>query len=247
MRRFIVDPGLLQGAVVTVAGDLYRHMVTVLRLVEGDAVILADGCGREAVGRIERIGRGEASLRLEDAPPPSASDGEGLRLVLLQGLPKGDKGELVLQKATELGAAEIAFFTAERSVPQLGGERLEKRLARWQRIVAEAARQSGRHTVPTVLFAAGLAELLQRPRSGPGLVLWEDERVNRFQQMVSAAGRVSEATLVVGPEGGLTAREVEAARSAGYQPVSLGPRVLRTETAALAALAVLQFVWGDLG
>lgn len=224
---------------VRVEGPALHHL-RVARVVPGEALEVFDGRGRAWGAWLESLDEGAAVLRLGDARRSPT----GRTIVLLQGFPKGDKLELVLQKSTELGVSAVWPVLTARSVARPRQDALGARHARWQRIVEEAARQSGRADVPEV---APLRPLDTAVRAlAPGvrlLVLDEEERGERLGQ---AAGDGAVA-LVVGPEGGLAREEVDALRGAGGVPVSLGPLVLRTETAALAALAVLRHLDGLLG
>jgi len=245
MRRFFVEPGLLQGESVVLTGELCRHIATVLRLKEGDTIRLADGTGREAVASITAVEK--EGVRVAIRQMANAAAGDTLRITIYQGLPKGEKLELILQKCTELGASEIVPFMAARSITRLEGDKLEKRVARWQKIAQEAARQSERGTVPLVGFAPGMAQLLQRDEHELRLLLWEEEEEQSLREVLAAAQRPKSIAVIIGPEGGLTPDEAAMARAAGYRPVTLGKRILRTETAGLAVISILQYLWGDLG
>lgn len=216
------------------------HHLRVARVVPGEKVEVFDGRGRAWAASLETVDESGAVLRLGEERRGAG----GRTVVLIQGLPKGDKLELVLQKATELGVSAVWPVLTERSVSRPRPEAQGARRARWQRIVEEAARQSGRTEVPEVAALRSLDEAVAA--LGPGmrlLILDEEERAERLGR---AAGDGAVA-LVVGPEGGLERKEVEALRAAGGVSVSLGPLVLRTETAGLAALAVLRHLDGLLG
>jgi len=245
MRRFFVEPGLLQGESVVLTGELCRHIATVLRLKEGDTIRLADGTGREAVASISAVERD--GIRVAIQQMVAAAAGNTPRITVYQGLPKGEKLELILQKCTELGVGEIVPFMAARSITRLGGEKLEKRVARWQKIAQEAARQSERGTVPLVDFAPGIAQLLQRRDHDLRLLLWEEEEEQSLRDVLAATQRPESIAVIIGPEGGLTPEEAAMAVAAGYLPVTLGKRILRTETAGLAVVSILQYLWGDIG
>jgi 16S rRNA (uracil1498-N3)-methyltransferase len=224
---------------VRVEGPALHHL-RVARVVPGEALEVFDGRGRAWAAWLESIDEGAAVLRLGDARRGAT----GRTIVLLQGFPKGDKLELVLQKATELGVSAVWPVLTARSVARPKQDALGARHARWQRIVEEAARQSGRADVPEVAALRPLDTAVRALTPGLRLlVLDEEERAERLGQ---AAGDGAVA-LVVGPEGGLAREEVDALRAAGGVPVSLGPLVLRTETAALAALSVLRHLDGLLG
>lgn len=236
----------MDGESATIGGELYRHMARVLRLKAGAAVALTDDAGRRLTGIIQEVGAKTLTVRIdvrESAPEPA----EGLRVTLYQGLPKGEKLDLILQKCTELGVSEVVTFDAARSVVKLSGERGTNRLERCERIVQEAARQCGRRLPPRVALGGGLETVLREARQEVKLLLWEDERTVGLREAFAGVKAPGSVAVVVGPEGGLTPEEVGQARAQGFRSVSLGRRILRTETAGLAMLAILQFHWGDLG
>jgi len=246
MRRFFVPPEVFADGCATISGDLFRHMVKVLRLKPGAGVLLADGNGAEFTGIIDSVGKERLVVTLQESrevAPVAAVP----CITLFQGLPKGDKLEFILQKTTELGVAEVIPFAAARSVPRIRkGEEAEK-VARWQRIVQEAARQSERSSVPQVSLAGSMAEVVNMSGHGVKFLLWEGEKVNRLKDTLAGLAKPETIALIVGPEGGLTAEEAAIATDNGFIPVSLGPRIVRTETAGLAMMAILQFYWGDMG
>jgi len=246
MRRFFVQPELLRCSSATISGELFRHISTVLRLKPGVAIILADGCGHEAVASICDIGKEGITVDLQPFYAVSANENT-LPVTLCQGLPKGEKMDLILQKATELGVSRIVPFNAERSVARLEGDRLEKRVGRWEKIVQESARQSARSRVPSVGFYGNLRELLRVEEGGLKLLLWEGEKEQGLRETIKNIEKPESVSIIIGPEGGLTSEEAAKAEKAGYIPVTLGSRILRTETAGLAVVAILQYVWGDLG
>ncbi len=164
-----------------------------------------------------------------------------LRVVLLQGLLKGPKMDFLIQKATEMGVAEVVLLTTRRTVAEGSGK-----VARWGRIAIEAAEQSGRLTLPRITGPHPLEGCVAGPGPGAALVLWEGARVGTLGALVDQMPPPDEVKIVVGPEGGLEMDEVALLKRAGFVPVSLGPRTLRAETAAVAALAILQHHWGDL-
>jgi len=239
----LLAPGAHEGA-LTVDGPRLHYLTRVLRLRQGDALEVFDGQGHTFAATVEALSDDAATLALgpaRDAPTARA-------VTVVQGLPKGDKLELVLQKGTELGAAAFAPALAARSVVKLEGKQAQ-RLARWQRIAEEAARQCGRADVPHVFPPAPLAEAVAALPGDPlVLVLDEEERaVPLAQAFAPERDSRRPITLVVGPEGGLTREEVAALTARGALPVTLGRNILRTETAALAALAVLRHLDGELG
>lgn len=229
---------------VTLSGERRHYLVHVLRLGEGASLEVFDGSGRAFDARVAALDAEEVRLVLgavRHAPPPR-------EVHILQGLPKGDKLEWVLQKGTELGATAFHPVAAARSVVKLEPKRAEERTARWTKIVEEAARQCRRNDVPRVHPPRPLVEAARA--LGPGttlLVLDEEESAVPLSEAFRACAPGAPVALVVGPEGGLDRDEVAALRSLGGRPVTLGRRILRTETAALAALAVMAYLDGELG
>jgi 16S rRNA (uracil1498-N3)-methyltransferase len=215
-----------------------HYLRGVLRLENGAEIEVFDGRGARHLALFE----GDL-LRL-GAPLPSVPP-RALDVVLVQALAKGEKMDLIVQKATELGAARIVPLASERAVVKLSAG--AARLSRWRRIAEEAARQSGRADVPRIDEPCGFDDLLRILREEPGrqgLILDPRERSLRLS---TAARGLPQLLLAVGPEGGFSPAEVETARGGSMIPVALGPLVLRTETASLAALAVLLHIHGDLG
>jgi 16S rRNA (uracil1498-N3)-methyltransferase len=228
---------------VSVEGARFHHAVHVLRLKVGDALEVFDGAGRAFPARVVSIGAESAQLSLghavERAPARS--------ITLIQGLPKGDKLESILQHGTELGAAAFAPVETARCVAQVKADRVDAKLQRWTRIVEEAARQCGRSDLPAVLPPRPLlAAVRALPASTRVLVLDEEERMLSLAQAFPRESGEPVA-LVVGPEGGLDRAEVAALQAGGAVAVTLGTRILRTETASLAALAVLLHLDGQFG
>lgn len=244
MNRLHVPRAEIRGDRVVVRGDAHDYLREVLRLRPGAPIEVFDGEGgihaSQLVGWVE--GGAELALGPREERPFS-----GVAVTLLQALVKGEKFELVVQKAVELGVSAVIPVETERSVVRLDARKAAERVARWQRIADEAARQSGRADVVRI---GEVVTLEQAVRQAPGagerrLLLDEEERRTRLRDAL--AGSEARYTLLIGPEGGFTRDEAAAAVRGGFRPVTLGPRVLRTETAGLAVLAILQHVLGDLG
>jgi 16S rRNA (uracil1498-N3)-methyltransferase len=229
-----------------ITGDLFHHIAHVLRLKKGAHICLNDGSDCEYTGIISRVAGESITVTLEETLTAPATE-SGPRITLFQGIPRGDKLELILQKCTELGVAGIVPFMASRSVARVPAGRLREKLERWQRIVREAARQSNRASVPDISFAADLAEALNLAEDPVKLLLWEEEQAGTLKKVLAELPPPERIAVIVGPEGGLTAEEVASAVKCGFVPVSLGKRIVRTETAGLAIVAILQFYWGDIG
>jgi 16S rRNA (uracil1498-N3)-methyltransferase len=225
---FLADD--LSGDRVVLSGPEGRHAATVKRLQPGEPVDLVDGRGTRASSVVLSVGRDEVLLEVrarvvEPAPAP--------RLVLVQALPKGDRGELAVELATEVGVDEVVPWAAARCVMQWKGERGDKQLARWRATAREAAKQSRRATVPEVTGLATTAQVAARLRGATGLVLHEAATTPLSAVELPGQGEV---VLVVGPEGGLSDEELA---TLGGTAVRLGRTVLRTSTAGAAALSVL--------
>ena len=246
MRRFFIDENAIIENNAVISGNLFCHMARVLRLKIGTRVLLSDGIGRRHVGVIDSIGKENLIIRLEESTLEPERP-HGPLITLYQGLPKGNKMEFILQKCTELGVDSLVPFVAGRSIAQLPQERGTERMGRWRRIVAEAARQSNRTSIPELWPAMDFSELLASADQTVKLLLWEEEKSNRLKSVLGSLPLPETVAVMVGPEGGLSKDEAAAATQAGFIPVTLGTRILRTETAGIALLAVLQFYWGDMG
>lgn len=246
MRRFFVDPKLLGQSSAVISGDLCNHLTTVLRLKPGDTIMLADGNGNEAVARITALVKGGVTIGIEPACSTTAAK-DTVRITLYQGLPKGEKLDLILQKCTELGVDRLVPFVAERSVARIASEKAASKVQRWERILMEAARQSGRSRLPTISFAADLHSAVQSDRSALKLLIWEGEEEQGLRAVLEQREKPDSVAIIIGPEGGLTQVEAAIAVTSGFLPITLGRRILRTETAGPAMLAILQYALGDMG
>ena len=247
MHRFFVSPDCIDGDQAVVTGAAARQLATVLRAAPGDRIALLDDTGAEYFVTLSRVGpkevAGAVTGRAVDAETPSPP------ITLYQALLKADRFEQVLQKCTELGVARFVPVVTERCVPRVDARWAANRYPRWRRIVTEAAEQSGRRRIPALDGAVGLEEACDAAE-GVRLIPWEGERVTGIRAALRAAGPESlrgGASVFVGPEDGLTEAETDGAASRGIVPVSLGPRVLRSETAAMAAVAAVQYEFGELG
>jgi 16S rRNA (uracil1498-N3)-methyltransferase len=224
----------------TLPPEAAHHAAKVLRLKEGDQVVLFDGGGGEYPARI--TGMVKQGVAVDIGSKSERECESPLDVTLAQGISAGDKMDFTLQKAVELGVSRIQPIAAARSVVKLSGERADKRVRHWQQIVISACEQCGRNRVPEVAPILLLNEWLGAlPSGGLRLTLAPDAAAS-LRELPQPSVPVS---LLIGPEGGLAPGEIKAAASCGFVPVRLGPRVLRTETAALAALATMQGLWGD--
>jgi 16S rRNA (uracil1498-N3)-methyltransferase len=232
-------PGPLEAGRFALPEAVFHHAVRVRRLRAGDALVLFDGEGREALARLEVVGRDAAEVGIERV---ATIDRESpLAIALLQGISSGDRMDYTLQKAVELGVTAILPVAMERSIVRLSDERAEKRVAHWREVVVSACEQCGRNRVPSVMPVRRLDEALAAAADRKGFVL-STTATRRLRELERPGTGLA---LLAGPEGGLAPHETALAMRAGFEALSLGPRVLRTETAAVAALAAMQALWGD--
>jgi 16S rRNA (uracil1498-N3)-methyltransferase len=238
--RFYCPGELVSGGQVALPDQAAHHAAKVLRLRVGEPAVLFTGTGGEYEARVAHVGKHDVVM--EVLAWREAERESPLRVTLAQAASAGEKMDFTLQKAVELGIDRIQPLLSERSVVRLSGERADKRVAHWQGVVTAACEQCGRNRVPGVLPLTGLGDWLgTREGAAPGLML-SPTADRALRDLPRPDGPV---TLLVGPEGGFSDGELRAAERAGFAPVRLGPRVLRTETAALAALAAMQALWGD--
>lgn len=240
--RIHVEQPLAIGSELDLPTQAAEHVARVLRMAPGAPLIVFNGDGHDYDAVILAVGKREVSLRVERSR--DVDNESPLRLTLAQGVARGEKMDLIVQKATELGVVRIVPLLTERSEVKLDAARAEKRLAHWRAIAASACEQSGRARIPEVEPAQPLQAWLDDLADGGTLrlaLLPEGTQQARALDFSDAGG-----LLVVGPEGGLGERDVAALVNAGFAGLRLGPRILRTETAGLAALAALQALHGDL-
>lgn len=250
MHRFFVEPGQIVGESIIISGTDAHHIADVLRLSPGHRIVICDGEGYEYEGNIFDCSREKVTVHVTRVKKNSSEP--PIRVILAQGMPKkADSWELVIQKATELGVSRLVPIISERTVTRPKEDKIESRFLRWKRIALEAAKQSQRAKVPTIDKPLNLTEFLDTvSRDAFCLIPWELEKSvglkealkweqnNRFPRAV---------VILIGPEGGFSDQEVDQARKAGAIPVSLGPRILRTETAGITVLGIILYELGDLG
>ena len=241
ISRFYCPIPLQSCRTVTLPPEAAHHALRVLRLRSGDELILFDGLGGEYPGRMVEATR---TVRVELEGRRDIEREAPLALTLAQALPAGDKMDWVIQKAVELGATAIQPLQARRSVVRLAGERADKRLAHWQQVAISACEQSGRNRLPEIGSIVDLPHYLAMSRGeNETFLLLSARQGSRLSALPRPPAGV---TLLIGPEGGFDEGEESAALSVGFQSVNLGPRVLRTETAGLAAMAAILALWGDI-
>jgi 16S rRNA (uracil1498-N3)-methyltransferase len=241
MPRFYCPQPLIPGSVVDLP-EAVAHHLHVVRQQSGDELVLFNGEGGQVRARLAEIGKRRASA---EVIAHEAVDVElPFRMTLAQGLPESSKMDWIVEKAVELGAAGVIPLAAQRSVVRLSGDRADKRLAHWQGVVVSASEQCGRNRLAHVAPVQDANRWLATPGEGSRILL--SPRADASLAQWVRATRAQDVTLLVGPEGGFTDQEEDAARAAGALALSMGPRVLRTETAGLAALAILAAGWGGI-
>ncbi len=253
MRRLFLEAEKWIEARAVVQGEPHRHLSRVLRARPGDKLTLFDGRGGEVDAEVLAIERDRTTLSLGARRQVAVPVGP--RVVLLQSLARGEKMDWIVQKTTELGVHEIVPIAAGRSVARLSAAEAGPRRARWLKIAQEAARQCGRADVPAIAEPRPFAEAVVAAGVGVGerdhlrLALWEGSRGRPLRAALterSPASPPATVSLLVGPEGGFAEEEIAAAARAGFEIVGIGPRILRVETAAVVAVALVQFATGAL-
>ena len=233
---------LTVGTEITLSADAFQHSVRALRMASGDAVILFNGDGFDYRAQLTEVSKRTAQAQLlEQRENPSESP---VAVHLGQVISRGDRMDFALQKSVELGVTEITPLFSERCGVKLAGERLDKKIKQWQKVVVSACEQSGRSVVPRVNDACDVARFVEH--SDAALRLTLDPCASIPLRQLTDNTAVEHLALIIGPEGGFTDDEVANANHFGFKPIRVGPRILRTETAALTALSVIQYELGDL-
>ena len=245
-RRFFAEGEPLSSGQRLVEGKSARYLSRVLRLGVGERLILFDGSGYEFPAEILEVGR--QFVRLQVSKGVKVDRESPLRLWLGLGLCQPVKMDLIVQKVTEIGVTEVIPVRTMRAQRWLAGERGISRQRRWERIAQDAARQSGRNRVPRILPPAEFSQVLRHGEpTGLNLIFWEEEQNSNLKQTLAVKGQPPGVGVLIGPEGGFSRGEIEQAKAAGFQSISIGKRILRTETAAIVVIGLLQYELGDLG
>jgi 16S rRNA (uracil1498-N3)-methyltransferase len=239
-RVHVPDP-LTSGRRHTLEGDAANHIARVLRLEPGAPLIVFDGHGGEYAARIETLRKGAVIIEVQERSPTSRES--SLSLTLAQGVSRGERMDWVVQKATELGVTAIIPVLTERTVVKLDARQSERKLAHWQGIAVAASEQSGRDKIPNIVAPLALHDFLRSIDPQTTRLLLSPAGTQRVTDLKAPERKI---VVLIGPEGGLAETEQRAAIGAGFLAVRMGPRVLRTETAAVAALTLLQHQFGDL-
>ncbi|HEY3307879.1 MAG TPA: 16S rRNA (uracil(1498)-N(3))-methyltransferase [Desulfuromonadaceae bacterium] len=245
-RRFIISSRSIRDGYASFDGELFNHMVRVLRLSPGELLTLVDENGCEYCGKIDQVSKEWVAVKITTTLAPETIDREATKITICQALPKGDKIDLILQKGTELGAHDFWLFGGRRSVARLREGQCDSKLERWNRITSEAARQSGRCTVPVVKWFPTAVEAADAANQDLRLLLWEGEREQNIKTILDATARPASVIASIGPEGGFDPLEVRHFSRHGFRPATLGRRILRTETVAIAITAILQYIWDEI-
>jgi 16S rRNA (uracil1498-N3)-methyltransferase len=239
--RIFTDSPLNAGASCELDANAAQHVGRVLRMQPGQSLLLFNGDGQDYSATITEAGKKRVEVSVEAAQPNLTES--NLEIVLGQTLSKGDRMDYAVQKAVEMGVTRIVPLASERSEVKLKGDREDKRLRHWRQVAISAAEQCGRAKVPDILPVMALPEWFEHTGDCDlRLVLH-----HRTEQSLDSMDKPTRIALMIGPEGGLSHDEIASAEVAGFLPVALGPRVLRTETAPVAAMALCQWLWGDIG
>ncbi|MGR6835419.1 16S rRNA (uracil(1498)-N(3))-methyltransferase [Syntrophomonas erecta] len=248
MHRFFIASEDVQGDIVYFDQEQSRHIEKVLRLKIGDQVVAFDGTGREYLVQLEAPS--DSGLRAVVLSQAVVEREASLKLVLVQGLAKGDKMDTIIQKAVEIGVHKVQPVITQRTVVRLDKNKARKKVERWQVVAREACKQCGRNRVPAISQVLGFNELLEEIKGSPAVILYEREEQQGLKNIVKeqrTAFLDQGVYLIVGPEGGFSPEEVDRACAYGVVPATLGPRILRTETAGLVAASIMFYEYDDLG
>ncbi|GAB7386309.1 16S rRNA (uracil(1498)-N(3))-methyltransferase [Bacillaceae bacterium] len=242
MQRYFVSPEQMDDKLVFITGEDVHHITRVMRLTVGDRFVCCDGRGRVCLVKLSKLEKGCVTAEIEEELNEERE--LPVRVTLAQSLPKGDKMDWVIQKGTELGAARFIPFCSERTIVQLNEKKEAKRAERWQKIAKEAAEQARRSRIPEIDRVRSWPELLREAANHElMLIAYEDEETTSLRDVFAEHKEIRSLLVLVGPEGGFSAAEVREAREAGFFPVSLGRRILRTETAGLYVLSCVSFYY----
>ena len=239
--RIFTDSPLCTGGQCELDANATQHVGRVLRMTEGQSLLLFNGDGQDYNARITHANKKLVQVSVEEARPNLTES--NLDILLGQALSKGDRMDYAIQKAVEMGVTGIAPLSTDRSDVKLKGDREEKRLRHWRQVAISAAEQCGRARVPELHPVMALNDWFEHTEDRDLRLVMH----HRTEQTLDSMEKPTRVALMIGPEGGLSPDEIAAAEAAGFLPVTVGPRVLRTETAPVAAIALCQWLWGDFG
>lgn len=240
MHRFFVLPGQINNNTVTVTDDDLWHISKVLRLREGDIITVCDSCGNDYECELTSISKTEAVAQVISCSPNTSEP--PINITLYQGLPKSDKMDYIVQKCVELGAVKIVPVITKRAVAIPHDK--DKKIARWQKIANEAAKQCGRGILPEVCTPLDFKSVIQQISQTDALniIPYENEKFSKLKNVLTKCADIN---IFIGPEGGWDESEINLAIENGIKPVTLGPRIMRTETAPIATIAAIMYELGD--
>jgi len=246
MSKFFVNAGNIGDGAISITGEDVNHIKNVLRLKTGDKLLLCDGRGTDYEVVVEEFAHG--LIRTSIVASYAGTTEPPIEVTLFQGIPKLDKMDYIVQKCVELGVGKIVPVINDRTVVRMdAGADVLKKVSRWRKIAAEAAKQCNRGIIPGVEQPQGFKEALRLAGDAEiGIILYENEKENGIRSCISGR-EIKKIALFIGPEGGYSENEIKNAVSSGMKTVKLGPRILRTETAGIAAISILMYEKGDAG
>ena len=245
INRFFVGRDSITDSHVKITGDDAEQIRKVLRMKEGEEIFVLDGHGWEYKVQLTEIKK--RSVMGEIKSKDFKTEDSRIKIILGQGIPKGEKMDFIVQKATELGVTEIVPLKMERCVVRIKDEGIDK-VKRWQRIAKESSEQPLRRFIPSINTIYDLKHFCDKYKDTDlKIVFYEEEKKKGLKKFLNEKGEVKSISIIVGPEGGLSEKEIEIANSYGFISAGLGQRILRTDTVALSALSIIQFLYGDLG
>lgn len=246
MRYFFIDPSLVTGPEVSITGSEVHHIKNVLRLKAGDGLKLFDGKGFEYEAVIVRVSAKEVTVEIQHKA--GAATPSGVQIIVAQAFLKEKKMDDLVRKLCELGMTRWVPFFSKRSIARPDAKRLEARFRRWQRIATEAVKQCRRIDTPQIADALSFEAMLDFSQNcDVRIVFWENESSPLTGGLASEDSPPQKILLILGPEGGFTDQEIEQLQNRGFVPAGLGPRILRAETATIAAVTLVQYLYGDMG
>lgn len=243
MHKFFIENIDAAKGNVVITGDEFHHLKKVLRLSVGEDIIIFDGKGNDFIAKVETISAKETAASIQKRLDVSGES--KIKIVLAQGIAKGEKMDFIIQKATELGVAEIIPFTTSRTVPRFKENEASKKSDRWRKIAIEAAKQCGRSIVPIIEPIKNFNEMLYGWEGYLKIILWEGAESIQIKDKLRELSNIQGVVAVVGPEGGFSLQEVQEAEKHGFIPTRLFKNILRTETAGIAILSIINYEIAD--
>ncbi len=248
MNRFFVDTKNIleeQNYIFIDNVEDNKHISKVLRLTEGDCIEVCDGHNNEYITKIQTISKSKVDLSILEKKLSETEP--NIKVTLFQSIPKSDKMEMIIQKVTELGIFNVFPVISKRTIIKLNGKNEQKKIERWRRIAIEAAKQCKRGIIPDINTPITFEQMLESVYQYDLVIIpYEKEKGQGFKNLLKSNGCLKKIAIVIGPEGGFDDQEILTARKAGAVPVTLGPRILRTETAGFVALSILMYEIGDI-